>query len=281
MPDTFTAQPDSPSSPETSEASAVSTQLDSAGVAHPATPGAAPRRSRNRRQPSKAAPGRRPYSRYLFTAAALGGAAYIVGWHSPLTVVRDLQVVAPKGISAKKVLAAADIDAGSHVPGVSPAGVRMSVMTEIPEIADVQVVRRLPHTIQLIITPRVPHLALSTKSGYLILDSSGVAFQRSRDPGGLPVINADKDPGRATAIEVMAQLPEALAKKVAVVTATTGDDVTLNLGGGATVRWGAATDAQLKAQVLAALLQVKAANYDVSAPLLPTTTEPTVTPSPS
>ena len=47
--------------------------------------------------------------------------------------------------------------------------------------------------------------------------------------------------------------------------------MTLGLRGGATVRWGGVEDSDLKARVLAGLTAVKATKYDVSAPLLPTT----------
>lgn len=254
---------------------------DRAGTAAPLPRGFRSGKPRQPRTARKTRARKRPYSRYLLIAGLVGGGAYYLGWHSPVTVVRDVQVSAPKGIPAKDVLAAAGIDAGSHVPGVSPSGVRTAVMTDLPQVADVEVRRRLPHTVELVVSARQPYVALRAKGGYLIMDKEGVAFQRAKKPGNLPVIDAEKDPGRTTAITVMSQLPEALRKKVAEVKASTTDDVTLKLVNGAEVRWGAITDPDLKAQVLAALLQVKAAHYDVSAPLLPTTTEPTVTPSAS
>lgn len=241
----------------------------------PEVPAAAPAPARRR--------SRRKLQRWLAFGAAIGAAGYWVGWHSSATLVRDLQVVAPKSVSGKAVVAAAGIDAQDHVPAIDPGQVRIAVMEALPAVADVRVARRLPHKIRLTVTARVPFAALQTKSGYLVLDAGGVAFQRVRDPGGLPVVNASKDPGRATAIAVLGSLPEKLQNKVVELSASTADNVTLKLKGGAKVRWGAASDAALKARVLSALLQVGAQEYDVSAPLLPTTTgslEPSASPSP-
>jgi cell division protein FtsQ len=67
-------------------------------------------------------------------------------------------------------------------------------------------------------------------------------------------------------------IPDEVRSTVVRVTAGSRDDVTLGLRNGATVRWGSVEDSALKARVLAGLLAVKATRYDVSAPLLPTTT---------
>lgn len=226
---------------------------------------------------------RRRVKSYLAAGAVTGAAIYWVGWHSPATLVRELQVVSPKSISAKAVAAAAGVGPQDHVPAVDPSQVRISVMEALPAVGEVRVSRQLPHKIKITVTARADFAALRTKTGYLVLDPTGVAFQRVSSPGRLPVIDANKDPGRATAIAVLAGLPEKLKNRVVEISASTTDDVTLNLKGGATVRWGAASDSALKTQVLTALLQVKAEEYDVSAPLLPTTTgsiEPSASPTP-
>lgn len=234
--------------------------------------------------PSLARPPRRARRQvvkwYLAGGIAAGAAVYWIGWHSSLTLVRDLQVVAPKSISGKAVAAAAGVGPTDHVPAVDPDRLRIAVMEAVPAVADVRVSRQLPHKIKITVTARVPLAALRTKTGYLVLDPSGVAFQRVTSPGSLPVIDADKDPGRGTAMTVLAGLPKKLQDQVGLITASTADDVSLKLRGGATVRWGAASDLALKAQVLDALLQVGAQEYDVSAPLLPTTTG-TISPSAS
>ena len=63
--------------------------------------------------------------------------------------------------------------------------------------------------------------------------------------------------------EIDAIMDEWLADK-------TRDDVVLTLADGVTVRWGSAEQSDRKAAVLAALLKVRAATNDVSAPDLPT-----------
>jgi hypothetical protein len=65
--------------------------------------------------------------------------------------------------------------------------------------------------------------------------------------------------------------------QLARATADTADDVRLELEGGASVVWGSAEDSALKATVLAALMRAAppdtVAQYDVSAPTSPVTSE--------
>jgi cell division protein FtsQ len=107
--------------------------------------------------------------------------------------------------------------------------------------------------------------------GFYVMDADGVVYDKVASAKKLPVIKASTDVGRETARGVLLSLPESARKDVRRVTATTRDDVSLTLKGGATVRWGSAEDAELKARVLSALLAVKADTYDVSSPLQPTT----------
>ena len=70
---------------------------------------------------------------------------------------------------------------------------------------------------------------------------------------------------------VVAALPEDIATRVRAVQAVSPDDIRLQLGNDAIVRWGNASEPEFKAEVLAALMTRRARGYDVSAPELPTT----------
>ena len=112
--------------------------------------------------------------------------------------------------------------------------------------------------------------------GFYVIDAEGVVYDKVKTARRLPVIQSRTEVGRESAREVLLALPEQLRKRVTQVTARTADDVTLRLRGGATVRWGNVADSALKAQVLAGLQTVQARRYDVSVPLLPTTSQPLV-----
>jgi cell division protein FtsQ len=150
--------------------------------------------------------------------------------------------------------------------------VRAAIMTAIPAVADVQVQRSLPHTIRLTVTARTPLAAVQSGKGFLVMDADGIVYDEVGNPRKLPVVRARTDEGREAARLVLLSLPEDLRADVRRVSASTQDDVTLALKGGATVRWGSPDRAELKARVLAGLVAVKADAYDVRSPLQPTTT---------
>ena len=85
-----------------------------------------------------------------------GVCVYWVGWHSPLTLVEHVVVDAPRGISAESIRLASGISPADRVPSVDPEAVRLGIMTAIPAVADVRLERSLPDTIRLAVTTRTP-----------------------------------------------------------------------------------------------------------------------------
>jgi cell division protein FtsQ len=226
--------------------------------------------------PAGAGARRRPRTRRqrrrIAAACAVGLVAVgWVGWASPATLVEHVVVEAPRGLSEDAIRLASGISAHDHVPAVDAERVRLAVMTAIPAVADVDVSRSLPHTIRLEVTARTPFAAVDAGKGYYVMDAEGVVYDKVASAKKLAVIKARTEVGREAARAVLLSLPEDLRSDVRRVTAKTRDDVVLLLRDGATVRWGSAEEAALKARVLAGLVAVKATTYDVSAPLLPTT----------
>jgi cell division protein FtsQ len=154
---------------------------------------------------------------------------------------------------------------------VDAESVRLGIMTAIPAVAAVQLERALPDTIRLSITARTPLAAVEAGKGFYVMDAEGVVYDKVGKSKDLPVIKASTDAQREVARGILLAIPEDLREKVTRITARSRDNVTLGLRGGATVRWGGVEDSDLKARVLAGLTAVKATKYDVSAPLLPTT----------
>jgi cell division protein FtsQ len=239
-------------------------------VEAPAAPVPPPRRHPRRRR------------RILLAGAVGAGILYWVAWQSPVTLVEHVVVDAPRGISAESIRLASGISAADRVPAVDAEAVRLGIMTAIPAVADVQLERALPDTIRLAVTARTPLAAVEAGKGYYVMDAEGVVYDKVARAKALPVIKASTDAQREIARGVLLAIPEDLRAKVTRVTARSRDNVTLGLRGGATVRWGGVEDSDLKARVLAGLTAVKATRYDVSAPLLPTTSgSPTESTSPT
>ncbi|HYN56597.1 MAG TPA: cell division protein FtsQ/DivIB [Motilibacterales bacterium] len=223
--------------------------------------------------PAAPTSGRHPRrSRRIVLAGAAGlGLLWWVGWHSPMTLVEHVTVEAPRGISAESIRLASGISVADHVASVDPAAVRLGIMTAIPAVADVQLGRALPDTIELTVTARTPLAAVEAGKGFYVMDADGVIYDKVAKAKGLPVVKARTDASREVARGVLLAIPEDLRARVTRISAKSRDDVTLGLRGGATVRWGGVEDSDLKARVLAGLMAVRATSYDVSAPLLPTT----------
>lgn len=215
--------------------------------------------------------GARRRGRWVIAAAAGGGLLWWVGWHSPVTLVEQVEVTTPRGISADAVRAASGITAADHVPGVDAEQVRSAVMAALPAVADVRLQRSLPDTIRLDVVAREPLAAVQSGETFYVIDAEGVVFDKASSATKLPVFRGSSVKSRGTAREVFLAIPDDLRAKVVRVTAGSRDDVTLQLRNGAVVRWGGVEDSDLKARVLAGLMTVKATRYDVSAPLLPTT----------
>jgi cell division protein FtsQ len=210
--------------------------------------------------------------RVLLLVLAAAAVAVIVWavWFSRLFAVDQVRVIGVDGARADAVLAAAAIPTGVPLARLDTAPAERA-LAAVPWIASAEVRRGWPHEVVLAIVPRVP-IAITTQGRGV--DAAGVAFDvDGAAPAGLPQVDAS-GASLPEAMAVIAELPADLARRVASVSATTIDDVTLHLRSGVLVRWGSSDQGPFKAQVLAALMRRPAQMYDVSAPEVPTTYRP-------
>lgn len=154
----------------------------------------------------------------------------------------------------------------------------------VPRVEKVEAWRGWPHTLRVKVTERQPVAAVKAEDGrFSQVDAGGVFFAtESQPPAGVPVVELplsqqatdalgviDRPALVRAAITVAAGLPPEVAKQASTVQVHSYDDIRLQLGNGATVRWGSAERTDRKAKVLTALLGQRAASYDVSAPDAP------------
>lgn len=189
-------------------------------------------------------------------------------WFSSVFAIRDVRVIGVTGSPAASVLASAAVPLGLPLAQLDADAATARIMM-LPWVGAVEVRKGWPNSVILAVEPRA---AVATQVGTgRGVDAGGVAFDSPVPLAkNLPTIEAD-GVGLVAAVTVWQSLPSTLLSKVIGVTASTRDDVVLELKSGAKVRWGSAGQGDLKAQVLAALLQRRAEVYDVSAPELPTT----------
>jgi cell division protein FtsQ len=219
-----------------------------------------------------AATRRRRVRRWIVLGAvvALVALAVWVVWFSSLLTVREVRVLGTVTVSADQVRTAADIPSRVPLARVDVGGV-VARVEAIPRVKSVEVRRGWPDVLVLVVTERTPLAVTREGTSLTYLDDSGARFGAlSVAPKGMPLVVAPDAVSTSSALAVVAGLPDSLRALTTTVTAKTRDDVVLTLADGVSVRWGSADRSEFKAQVLASLLSVKAATYDVSAPDLPT-----------
>jgi len=219
----------------------------------------------------------------LGAAVVVVAAGWLLGW-SDLLAVDQVRVAGARVLSDREVARAAAVRTGTPLARVDLEATAARVR-ELAAVADVEVSRDWPGTVSIEVVERQPMAVLQEGAEFRALDAAGVVFRSyATPPDRLPLVRADQLAGagsgspevvRAEALREVAAVVEALDARVAEgvehVEVASLDAITLVLHEGAVVQWGSAEDSALKAEVLAALMQVPAATYDVSVPQLPTT----------
>jgi cell division protein FtsQ len=205
-----------------------------------------------------------------------------VGWvvlGSKLLVVRSIVVKGNHLVSASQV---------RGIAGIAPKSVMIRVDTQaaarrvesINQVQSATVSKSWPDRIVITVHERAPALAVSDApqgtqpTSYELIDSSGVVIESVKArPAGLPVYQTSVpasslrgNPAVAAAVTVLREVPEAVARSVASVSATSADDVRLALSGGVTIVWGGTGYAQQKSTEITVLMRTHQHYYDVSAP---------------
>lgn len=217
---------------------------------------------------------RRRYILMIALAVCVVAIGVWVVWFSSLLAAQEVRIV---GLSTEgevtgsdQVTQAADITLGGPLALVDTAASADRV-AQLPWIESVEVYRSWPNAIVVNVVERTPVAVVEEGETRRGVDSFGVLFD---PPGGLwltdPVIRGSES-ALPEAVAVVSSLPDEIERRVRMVQAVSPDDIRLQLGNDAIVRWGNAEEGDFKAQVLLALLPRRAQAYDVSAPQLPTT----------
>lgn len=163
------------------------------------------------------------------------------------------------------------------LPRLDTGAIRQDVL-DVPGVREVSVSRDWPHGLTVTIVAREPVAAVPAdgRKGFTLLDEAGVQVGHvAKAPEELPVVDVPAGDARTlrAVLDVVEQLPPALAQRVGSVSARTQDTVSMRLRGGLRVDWGSSAQTPLKAAVLGTLLgsdAVKGAKVvDVSAPRMP------------
>jgi len=202
-------------------------------------------------------------------------AVYFSSWLS----VKGVDIA---GVSGTTTLTKTDVRRAAAVPTGGPLlradlGRVQRRVGALAAVKSVDVSREWPSKVRIQVVERVPIAVIEIGGQLRALDADGVVFSSYFNaPKGLPKVSTPAGTDAAAlkqAAEVVAALPARLAAKVDHVEVVSIDEVSLALGSGQTVRWGSASDSDVKAEVLAALMKAKpdVKAYDVSVPGQPVT----------
>lgn len=215
----------------------------------------------------------------MLVGSVFGGLLLLIGatiwvvWFSSLLAVTQVEVTGASLLPVDEVTAAAQVKPGTPLVSVDLAEV-MTRVDSLGPVESVETSRVFPHTLLIEVTERQVVFAKQTDKGYSWVDREGIEFRVTPDvPKNVPVVILGDAETRLLkdVATVVSHLPEALDKNTVRIPSPTVDRILLELPGGKKVIWGSADDAELKSQVLAALLGVDAQIYDVSAPNYPAT----------
>lgn len=197
-----------------------------------------------------------------------------VVWFSQVLAVKDVEVHGTRLLTTQHVRRVAAVPVGEPLARVDLSR-SLARVEALAEVSSADVSRSWPDTVRIQVVERVSVAVVDLGGRMRGMDEDGVVFQEfTKVPGNLPrVVTAGTAGPEALreAAGVVGALPAGLAAKVEHVEVASVDQISLVLRDGRRVVWGSAEQADLKARVLAALLQQKARVYDVSVPASPVT----------
>ena len=210
-------------------------------------------------------------------AALLAGAVY-----SPVLALRTITVSGTSLLTPDQVQTALEPLRGKPLPQIGDDDVSR-LLEPLVQVKSVSAEARPPSGLAVTVHERVPVALVKQGEQYQLVDVDGVQLATTADPSSvsLPVIDGGagtigQDLFKATAA-VLGALPADVLAKLSNASAQSVDAVELKLVDGQTIVWGNASEKELKAKVLAALLKAPADPknpvrvYDVSVPRHPVT----------
>lgn len=194
---------------------------------------------------------------------------------SPLMALTDIRVTGTVRLDPAEIGGALERHRDTPLALLDEGGIR-SDLEDFALIRSYSLEVVPPHSLVVRVVERAPIGAIETGSAFELVDAAGVVVESTPDrPTGVPLIRAgEADPDEAafrSVAEVLDALPDELASRVDVVTASTRDDVAFTIRDlGHRVVWGSAERSAFKARVLEAAIAVNdpavSWQFDVSAP---------------
>ncbi len=201
-----------------------------------------------------------------------------VAIYSPLMSLKTIRIEGASAVPQEELQAALEGQLGTPLALLNYDRIR-GELEKYPKIRSFVTEVVPPSTLVVRITERSPIAQVQSNAAFLVIDPAGVVIANSQTRvSGLPILRVDfsdpTSPAFRSAVDVLIALPASIRSQVSEITATSKDDVTLDLvSAGQSVIWGSADRSDLKARVLEELMKVQGEKagleFDVSAPLSP------------
>ncbi len=227
----------------------------------------------------------------LGTAVAVIAALIAAVIFTPVFAVKTISVDGNEFASEKTVMQELEPLMGVPLPQISTGEVE-SLLSNVQQVRDVSIEAHPPAELVVHIEERVPVAVLKDGKNFVLIDEEGTPLDTvpKRNEAPYPLIDGDQEElgaeiFRATTA-VLAALPADILRRLEHASANSVDSVELVLRDGKRVIWGNAGQSELKAKVLAILLQETQTGspedepaeiekpvevYDVSTPTRPVT----------
>ncbi|MGH3656404.1 MAG: cell division protein FtsQ/DivIB [Micromonosporaceae bacterium] len=210
----------------------------------------------------------------LAVIAVLGAGSWVL-YATSLFAVTEVRVAGTAVLDPSQVRDAAEVADGTPLARLDTGSIEARVAHLAP-VASVSVVRDWPDAVVIRVTERTPVAVVKSSGGFIVLDGTGVPFDRvPQRPLELPLMElADPGPKDVTtrdALRVLKSLTPELRRVLVTLAAPSPTRIALRLTKGRSVVWGDAEQSEKKARVATVLLQRPVRIIDVSAPDVVTT----------
>jgi cell division protein FtsQ len=189
----------------------------------------------------------------------------------------------PRELDRAEIEHAAAVPVGVPMAALDKGAIRGRVLTELPRVRSLEVVRAWPNGVGLKITEREAEVLIANGSGFTEVDAEGVAFaEQPQALPGVPLLELELSEGPGLrrfgeerillgAVSVATALPQPVHRDTRVIRVRSYDAISLELTGNRTVVWGSPEYPEAKAAALTAAMKAapQARHFDVSVPSAP------------
>ena len=202
---------------------------------------------------------------------ALSGFVIYAVYFSSWLTVKKVSVIGNQIASSALIQTEAEISLGTPLARVNSDEVNQN-LADISSVDHVEVRRAWPNEIVLAVSERIAVATIKKNSYWVFVDEKGVEYGKTfNQPKSLMIFEVSKKAARVEIAKVFTSMPGWLKAQTKSLSATSRDNVKIELNNSREVIVGDSSRLDRKFSVLKVLVSRKAKVYDVSAPDVPVT----------